>query len=310
MNHLPGLFLMLFMLACNDTNESVVLPEEPYLLVLGIAQDAGYPQADCHKECCQMVWEGKQKGKMVSCLALIDPQHDRGWIFDATPDFREQLHLFQQHASELAGVFVTHAHVGHYTGLMHLGREVMGASSVPVYAMPRMNEFLRTNGPWSQLVSLNNINLHSLQADSVVQLTRSIDITPFLVPHRDEYSETVGFQIKVNDKSAIFIPDIDKWEKWDRDINAVIQANDAAFVDGTFFQDGELPGRNMHEIPHPFVAESMALFADLPEAEKDKVHFIHFNHTNPLLLEGSTAQRAVVEAGFHVAKEGGILTLE
>ena len=42
--------------------------------------------------------------------------------------------------------------MGHYSGLMHLGREAANTSKVPVYAMPRMLEFLAKNGPWNQLL--------------------------------------------------------------------------------------------------------------------------------------------------------------
>jgi pyrroloquinoline quinone biosynthesis protein B len=307
------LFIMLLLItACTDARKKIQVPPsgipiEAFLLVLGTAQDAGYPQADCKKQCCQAVWNGHQKKRKVSCLALVDPKTNQFWIFDATPDFKEQLYDAQQYASGLAGIFLTHAHIGHYTGLMHLGREAMGAKNVPVYSMPRMKNFLENNGPWSQLVELNNITLQPLSPDSIIELTPSIQVMPFLVPHRDEFSETVGFQIKFNEKSALFIPDIDKWEKWNRDIAKLIQSVDVAFLDGTFYENGELPGRDMNEIPHPFVEESMALLEGLPAEEKAKVRFIHFNHTNPLLQEGSKAQQDLRAKGFGFAVEGMVV---
>ncbi len=284
----------------------------PFLVVLGTAQDAGYPQAACKKECCQKVWSGKVTKKLVSCLGLVDPVSGSSWIFDATPDFKEQLHIVEQlplgsaeTAPQLSGIFLTHAHMGHYTGLMDLGREAMGAKEVPVYAMPRMKNYLTNNGPWSQLVSLQNISLQSLKEDSTIQLNAQLSVTPFLVPHRDEFSETVGFKIQGPKHSALFIPDIDKWSKWGRSINDEIKKVDYAFLDGTFFQNGELPGRDMSLIPHPFVEESLARFSSLSPADKAKVYFIHFNHTNPLLQEGSVAQQQVESAGFSIAKRMG-----
>jgi len=195
--------------------------------------------------------------------------------------------------------------MGHYTGLLHFGREVMGSNNLPVFAMPKMKTFLEENGPWSQLVKLENINIKALKADSTFSLNERIQIKPFLVPHRDEFSETVGYEIMINDKSLIFIPDIDKWEKWERDISELIQKVDYAFLDATFYKNGELK-RDMSEIPHPFVEESMELFSKLSDTDKGKVHFIHFNHTNPLLIEGSTAQKEVFKKGFNLAKEGEI----
>jgi pyrroloquinoline quinone biosynthesis protein B len=189
---------------------------------------------------------------------------------------------------------------------MHFGREVMGTNGIPVFAMPRMKTFLEENGPWSQLVELENIRLQKLKSDSTINLNENIKVKPFLVPHRDEFSETVGYEIMINNKSLIFIPDIDKWEKWETNITELIKKVDYAFLDATFYKNGELK-RDMSEIPHPFVKESMGLFSDLTETDKQKVHFIHFNHTNPLLIEGSTAQKEVLKKGFNLAKEGQII---
>lgn len=281
---------------------------EPSLIVLGIAQDAGYPQAGCEKSCCTRVWKDAANKRYVSCLALVDPVSKKRWIFDATPDFREQMHRLNDvfptdDPNELTGIFLTHAHIGHYTGLMHLGREVMGAKKVPTYVMPRMSAFLKSNAPWSQLVDLQNIDLQPLAADIVVQLTPDLSVIPFLVPHRDELSETVGYHIQSKNKTAIFIPDIDKWGQWDQGILEVIKGVDIAFLDGTFFKNGEIKGRDMSEIPHPFIEESMSLFEKLSPEDRAKVHFIHFNHTNPVLIEGSEAQKTVEEMGFNIAKE-------
>jgi len=277
--------------------------DAPFLLVLGIAQDAGYPQAGCRKDCCRKVWEGGLPPAKASCLGLADPAGGSFWLIDATPGFREQLHEMEP-CGQLAGILLTHAHIGHYSGLMHLGREVMGAEGVPVYAMPRMRAFLENNGPWGQLVQLNNIELCTLAADSAISLSPALKIIPLLVPHRDEYSETVGFLIEGPAKKALYIPDIDKWHLWERDIRELIQQVDIAYLDGTFFASGEIPGRDMSEIPHPFIEESLALFGSLPEAERAKVHFIHFNHTNPVLdVKGEAAQR-VRDAGCRVAEEG------
>ena len=238
-------------------------------------------------------------------MALVDPISKEQWIFDATPDVKFQLQLLEKKSgiNPLSGVFLTHAHMGHYTGLMHFGREVMGCNNLPVYCMERMQNFIKTNAPWEQLVKIKNIKLKLLRNDSAIELNQRISVTPFLVPHRDEYSETVGYKITANNKSLIFIPDIDKWEQWETNITELIKKVDYAFLDATFYKNGELK-RDMSEIPHPFVEESMELFSNLSETDKQKVHFIHFNHTNPLLIENSTAQKEVLENGFNLAKEG------
>lgn len=288
---------------------SANLHSQAGLMVLGVAQDAGYPQINCRKACCVPAWNSPVRRRMVSCLGLVDPATGQRWLFDATPNLKQQLHLLEQQAGwregpVVDGIFLTHAHIGHYTGLMDLGREAMGASAVPVFAMPRMRTFLRTNGPWNQLVKLNNIDLRPMAADSAIVLNGRISVTPLLVPHRDEYSETVGFLIDGPEKKALFIPDIDKWHKWEQDLPRLVSQVDYAFLDGTFYADGELPGRDMSEIPHPFIAESMALLEPLPPAERAKVIFIHFNHTNPVLDPEGEALKAVEAAGYRIARQG------
>jgi len=284
--------------------------KDPFIIILGIAQDAGYPQIGCDKECCKKYWDKKIAKQKVSSLALFDPSTNQKWIFDATPDLPEQMHdagKFQQ--GNLSGIFLTHAHIGHYAGLMYLGREALNAKEIPVYAMPRMYNYLKSNGPWSQLVSLRNIQLEKLKADSSIKLTDKISITPILVPHRDEFSETVGYSIKTGNKTVLFIPDIDKWQKWDRDIKQLIKHYDYLFLDGTFYKEDELPGRNVSEVPHPFIQESVDLFSDLSLTEKQKIWFIHFNHTNPLIDKSSKQYKEVKSKGFNVAIEGRKISL-
>ncbi len=283
---------------------------DPFVVVLGIAQDGGFPQAGCKKDCCAEAWSDPSRRRHVASLAIVDPVSSQRWIIDATPDFKEQLRMLDEvaPASEvpgvgLTGILLTHGHIGHYTGLMHLGHEAMGAKNVPVYVMPRMVEFLSTNGPWDQLVRYKNIELREMVADQPIQLNERISVTPFRVPHRDEYTEVVGYRIDGPNRSVLFIPDIDKWERWDRRIEDMIVAVDVAYLDGTFYSEGELPNRNMADIPHPFIVESMQRFSSLPATERKKIHFIHLNHTNPALDENSAACTAVTDAQFRVAKE-------
>jgi len=284
-----------------------------YIQVLGIAQDAGYPQANCYQPHCIRAWENPALRRLTSSIAVVNAGSKNKYLFDATPDIREQLYQLNRVAPDndftLDGVFLTHAHIGHYTGLMHFGHEASGSSNVPVYAMPRMLEFLSTNGPWDQLVRYQNIRLMPLNDGTSLSLEKSLRVTPLLVPHRDEYSETVGFRIEGPNKAAVFIPDIDKWERWDTNIRDIVRASDYALIDATFFADGELPGRDMSKILHPFVSESMSLLDDLTDDEKSRVIFIHMNHTNPLLIDGSEAQAEVERRGFRYATEGMRLAL-
>ena len=256
-----------------------------------------------------MRWKTGKKEAVVA-LGVIDQKYDRHYLFEATPDIGQQLHDLAQAGgtSQLGGVFLTHAHIGHYSGLMFLGKEALGGKNIPVYSFPKMREYLETNGPWEQLVSENNIVLNTLTGNTLT-LSENLKIVPFTVPHRDEYSETVGYTIIGPNKTALFIPDIDKWERWETSIEELIKKVDYAFLDATFYDGSELPNRDMNAIPHPFVVESMERLSGLSPEDKKKVYFIHFNHTNPLLNENSTAVKTVQANGFQIARKGLKLAL-
>jgi pyrroloquinoline quinone biosynthesis protein B len=281
--------------------------QKPYVVVLGIGQDAGVPQMGCDSPFCRKAWKNAKLRQMVSSIALVNPATKERWIFDATPDLPEQFQLLKETTNDfsnnLAGIFLTHAHIGHYTGLMYLGREAMNSKDIKVYAMPRMKQMLETNAPWSQLVSIKNISLQALANKEKVQISEGLTVEPFLVPHRDEFSETVGFKIASAGKSLIFIPDIDKWQKWSESLETIVKSNDFVLIDGTFYADGEI-NRQMGEVPHPFVSETVEILKDLPTKEKSKVFFIHFNHSNPLVQGDKLKIRNLKAKGFNITFQG------
>jgi len=281
-------------------------PKSSYIIVLGVTQDGGYPHMGCQKECCKQAWKNPAMRRNVVSLALVDPVHKKWYLFEATPDIKQQLQNFCTQTQEKypylpEGVFITHAHIGHYTGLMEFGREVMGTKALKVYVLPKFKNYLEQNGPWSQLVKLNNINLVELTANTPIDIANNI-ISAFTVPHRDEYSETAGFKIVTPTKKYLFIPDIDKWNKWNKNIVEEIKNVDVAFLDATFYTNTELGNRAIAEVPHPLVTETEALLAKENLQTRQKVYFIHFNHTNPLLWKTET-QREVLKNGFNVAQQ-------
>ncbi|PNQ73379.1 pyrroloquinoline quinone biosynthesis protein PqqB [Hanstruepera neustonica] len=312
------LCLIIFMLFIGCDKKTILNVKEPYetsrqyITVLGIAQDAGYPQIGCEKKCCASFYGGLEDRKLVSCLGLVDLNKKGKWLFDATPDITEQVQILKEkHLKNdklIDGVFLTHAHIGHYTGLMYFGREAIGANRIPVYTMPRMKSYLENNGPWSQLITLDNIDLKPLQSDSTIVLNTNLKVTPLLVPHRDEYSETVGYKIEGKNKSALFIPDIDKWNAWNRNIIDEVKKVDYAFLDASFFADGELE-RDMSKIPHPFTTETTSLFENESLETKNKIHFIHFNHTNPAIKDSHPLKDSLQNLGFRFPKEGSLFEL-
>lgn len=297
-------------ISCNkkkSTEEVLSLNSNQYITILGVAQDGGYPHIGCQKICCENFYIGKNKRKSVVSLGLVDKKNQQKWLFEASPDMHTQLaELEQNHIKSstiIDGVFLTHAHIGHYTGLMYFGREAYGKKDIPVFVMPKIKTFLTNNGPWNQLVALKNIQLKNLQQDSTIILNENLKVTPFLVPHRDEFSETVGYKIEGKKKSALFIPDINKWKKWKKSIIEEVKKVNYAFLDATFLNQFEVK-RAMSEVPHPFIEETTKLFKNETLNTKNKIYFIHFNHTNPALQENSRERKAIEKLGFHFSNEG------
>lgn len=303
-------------LEATESSPAAAIPEAPYLIVLGVGQDGGVPQAGAWSH---VGWADPEHRRRVVSLGLVDPRSSRRWLFEATPDIRSQLHDLMAAPPDqraggieaLDGVFLTHAHIGHYTGLVFLGHESMGAQEVPVHAMPRLADFLRSNGPWDQLVRFANVELRELGDGLPVDLAPDLRVIPVRVPHRQEYSEVVGYLIEGPEKKALFLPDIDSWEDWDEQgtrLEDVLEAVDVAYVDATFFADGEIPGRDMSGFPHPFIRHTLDRLQQRPELLQ-RIRFIHLNHTNPALRAGSAAQEEIESAGAAVAREGEMVPL-
>ncbi len=279
------------------------------LIVLGIAQDGGVPQTGSENH---LAWKNPGLRRLPTALGLIDERTGTRFLFEATPALSEQLHRLhavmpREDAPGIDGIFLTHAHIGHYTGLMLLGHESLGAKNVPVYVMPRMAEFLTKNGPWDQLIRFKNIRLVVLSEQTPVELESNVTVTAIAVPHRQEYSEVVAYRISGPRRSVLFVPDIDSWREWDTQnirLEEQIASVDVAYLDGTFFADGEIPGRDMSGFPHPRIQDTMERLKNLPESERKKVRFIHLNHTNPALMDDSVQRQQIKDGGFGVAVEG------
>ncbi len=281
----------------------------PCIVVLGIAQHGGYPHAGCVEKVCEMLREIGDNEK-VTRLGIIDPKLNRSWIIDATPDFAEQYHILTKvHNTQLQDIFLTHDHVGHSIGLLQLGREVMNSKEINVFCMPKMKHFLEDNSPWQQLIDLNSISIKLLKNAKEHKLSRHLFIERFLVPHRVEFSETIGYKVVGPNSSAIFIPDIDKWIKWDQEIKKVILNSNISFINGTFYSNDEIPHRDMSEIPHPFIIETMEQLSSSNSINTNKVHFIHLNHSNPALREHTSATKLIKAKQFNVVRKGQIFDL-
>jgi len=285
--------------------------QSEYIYILGNTQDAGLPHIGCQHSFCEDNFNIYEEHYTTS-IAVVNSDLKKYILFEATPDITFQLNNLKRNIFDEfllpESIYITHAHIGHYTGLMYFGREALGAKDLMVRVLPRMSNFLQNNGPWSQLVDINNIKIKEINFGSSTKELTNIYITPFQVPHRDEYSETAGYIIKGKNKKALFIPDIDKWEKWDRDLSQIAKEFDFLLIDATFYDSKEI-NRDISEIPHPLVTETIDLLSGLSIENRNKVYFIHMNHTNMMLDPDSELSRLVLSKGFNIARLGQKLYL-
>ena len=285
--------------------------QSEYIYILGNTQDAGLPHIGCQHPFCEDSFNVYEEHYTTS-VAVVNSDLKKYILFEATPDITFQLNYLKKNIFDEfilpESIYITHAHIGHYTGLMYFGREALGAKDLMVRALPRMSNFLQNNGPWSQLVDINNIKIKEINFGLSTNELSNIMVTPVQVPHRDEYSETAGYIIKGKNKKALFIPDIDKWEKWDRDLSQIAKEFDFLLIDATFYDSNEI-NRDISEIPHPLVTETIALLSGLSIDNRNKVYFIHMNHTNKMLDPDSKLSRLVLSKGFNIARLGQKLYL-
>ena len=285
--------------------------QSEYIYILGNTQDAGLPHIGCQHPFCEDNFNVYEEHYTTS-IAVVNSDLKKYILFEATPDITFQLNNLKRNIFDEfllpESIYITHAHIGHYTGLMYFGREALGAKDLMVRVLPRMSNFLQNNGPWSQLVDIKNIKIKEINFESSTNELNNITVTPIQVPHRDEYSETAGYIIKGKNKKALFIPDIDKWEKWDRDLSQLAKEFDFLLIDATFYDSKEI-NRDISEIPHPLVTETIDLLSGLNTENRSKVYFIHMNHTNMMLDPNSELSKLITSKGFNIARLGQKLYL-
>jgi pyrroloquinoline quinone biosynthesis protein B len=300
------------------SGQPALAPGDPYVVVLGTAQDGGLPHPACTCPRCEAARHDPSRRRLIASLAIVVPSTGRRFLVDVTPDVREQLERLPEVGSHprggvdrapIDGALVTHAHIGHYLGLAFFGFEAVHTSRLPVYATPRVAAFLRANVPWSRLVSRDEIEVEETPAGETFELDAGVRVTPFAVPHRDEDSDTVGFEIVGPRHTIAYVPDTDTWSTWSDAAQRSVAECDILLIDGTFYAADELPGRDVEAIGHPLMTATMSRLGGDVRSGKLRVLFTHLNHSNRALDPAGPERRMIVDNGFGVAEDGQRLPL-
>jgi len=300
-------------LTLDELDELLKFDGRFHCYVLGRAQDGGMPHLGCEKECCVNA-RSTGHAEYPACLGIHDTHTGKLLLVEATPAIESQVSLLHK----LSGVtnrgrhpfdalLLTHAHIGHYAGLIQLGREVASTTAIPTFVTERMANFLTTNGPWSQLVALNQIELRPFpdtdQLSTSFSPIEGIEVEAITVPHRDEFSDTVAYKIHGPQRTVLFVPDIDRWEGNETLLERLLDGVDVAYIDATFYDGRELPGRDMTKIPHPMMIDTMDLLQSYSDDYPGAIRFIHLNHTNPAYSD-TDIQKELHRRGFRIAQQG------
>lgn len=309
MRNAVGWLLVAVLASCAATHSAAPGPERFELFVLGRAQDGGVPHVGCERECCA---EARARGRVEhpACLGVHDRQTGALLLVEATPAVEAQIALLH----ELSGVrgrgrrpvdavLVTHAHIGHYLGLVHFGREVAATADLPVFCSERMAGFLAANGPWSQLVALDQIELVRVTPGVGFEPLPGLRVEAIAVPHRDEFSDTLAFKLRGPERCVLFVPDVDRWQGHEALLERLLDGVDVAYLDATFWDGSELPDRDLASIRHPLMVDTMERLAASARERPGRLRFIHLNHSNPALRDAAIVGE--IEArGFRVARVG------
>ena len=254
--------------------------------VLGSGQDGGLPQLGSSHPLDEAARRGGLPARTASSL-LVETTGGR-LLLDASVDLRSQ---WNGQVGLPDAVVLTHGHMGHYTGLVHFGKEAADTERLPVLVTPAMATFLRTHEPWRTLVREHldvRVGFEHRVWDTTIRLIP--------VPHRAEHTDTVAVSVGGD---LLYLPDIDSWEQWP-DAGPVVADHAVAFLDATFWDADEVPGRDIDHIPHPLVPDTLERFVGLDT----RIVLTHLNHTNPLCDPASSASHRVKAAGWEVAYDG------
>jgi len=271
------------------------------IIILGSAQDAGVPQIGCDCTNCIYARKNPTITRFGPSIAILDNEKEYCYLIDASPDIKHQIEMIKsilpdvqtQKAIPISGVFLTHAHFGHISGLWMLGKECIDTQEIPIYCSIKMSKFLTNNHPFSHMLQNKNLILSNMSINQKYPF-EDFWITSFQVPHRDEYADTVGYIIEQN-KKILYLPDLDYWTD---DLIKLVESVDIALIDGSFYSKDELPDRN--DVPHPPIKETMELL----DPTKTEIFFTHFNHTNLILNEKGNERKETLDKGFKLAFDG------
>ena len=112
---LRGVFLASILLlgACSKTSQqdTNIKSCDVQFMILGTSQDAGTPQIGNSND---VAWKNNETKRLAASAALIDQRDGQRYLFEATPDIRQQLKelddafpVSNEHSLGISNIFIT-----------------------------------------------------------------------------------------------------------------------------------------------------------------------------------------------------------
>jgi len=143
------------------------------------------------------------RSRNVSSLALRLPQRSEVWLFDCGEGTQHQILRSEIRVSQITRIFITHMHGDHIYGLMGLLASCGLAgnpSRIDIYGPPKLEEYLRAAGKYSQTHFSYPVKVHTVQPGLVLdegEFTVYCDALTHRVP-------AFGYRVVEKDKPGRF----------------------------------------------------------------------------------------------------------
>jgi len=112
------------------------------------------------------------RSRNVSSIALRLPQRSEVWLFDCGEGTQHQILRSDIKISQISRIFITHMHGDHIYGLMGLLAScglAGNASRIDVYGPPKLGDYLRAAGRYSQTHFSYPVKVHTVQPGLVFE---------------------------------------------------------------------------------------------------------------------------------------------
>ncbi len=305
-----------------------------YVRLLGTAAGGGVPQWNCNCEHCRGLRQGilHVRPRTQSSVAL-SADGQRWFLLNASPDIRQQIEAFppltppsgKTRGSAIAAIFLTDADLDHTLGLLHLReglQRIIYATSTVRHALtkglalvPALQHYCTVD--WCEPATELTPLLYSDGSPSGLSYAAHVIAghPPLYMGTQatPQWGDRVGYRF-VNEQTGgclLYFPGL---AQLDESVHKLLSPCDALLLDGTFWSEHEMEkmgtgtqcASEMGHLPVGGPQGSLAQIAAL--LIKHRI-YVHINNTNPMLIEGSAEQRAVLEMGIEIGQDGLELTL-